>query len=93
MNPELSTLIKEVVNSCTTRIKFKKSSCQPIVGLSQAEDSNQTVSIDLHKLKPKLWYMHMVDEFTRYSAVAIISTKTMTAKIFMKHWIAIFGAP
>ena len=37
--------------------------------------------------------MHMVDEFTRYSAVAIISTKTMTAKIFMMHWIAIFGAP
>ena len=93
LNPELSTLIKEVVNSCTTCIKFKKSSCQPIVGLSQAEDSNQTVSIDLHKLKPKLWYMHMADEFTRYSAVAIVSTKTMTAKIFMKHWIAIFGAP
>ena len=37
--------------------------------------------------------MHMVDEFTRYSAAAIILTKMITAKTFMKHWIAIFGAP
>ena len=35
----------------------------------------------------------MVEEFTRYSAAAIISTKTITAKIFMKYWIAILGAP
>ena len=34
----------------------------------------------------------MVDEFTRYGAAGILSTKTITAKIFMKHWIAIFGA-
>ena len=34
----------------------------------------------------------MVDEFTRYSAATIIYTKTITAKIFMKHWTAIFGA-
>ena len=34
----------------------------------------------------------MVDEFTRYSAAAIILTKMITAKTFMKHWIAIFGA-
>ena len=37
--------------------------------------------------------MHMIDEFTIYSAAALISTKTMAAKIFMKHWIAIFVAP
>ena len=84
-------------------MKFKKPSSRPIVGLSKAEDFNQTVSIDLHELKPKLWYMHLVDEFTRYSAaktmtaktmtVKTMATKTMTAKEFMKHWIAIFGAP
>lgn len=35
--------------------------------------------------------MHMVDEFTRYKAATIMSTKTITAKVLMKHWIAIFG--
>ena len=57
LNTELSALIKDVVNRCTTCIKFKTPSSRPIVGLSKAEDFNQTVSIDLHKLKPKLWYM------------------------------------
>ena len=90
--PELSTLIKDVVNSCTTCIKFKKSRSRLIVGLSKTEDFNQTMSIDLHRLKPKLWYMHMVDKFARYSAADIISTKTIKAKIFTKHWNAIFGA-
>ena len=75
LNPELFPLIKEVVNRCTTCIKFKKPSSRPIVGLSKAEDFNQVASIDLHEIKTKLWYTHIVDEFTRYSAAAIISTK------------------
>ena len=56
-----STLIKDVVNSCATCIKFKKPRSRLIVELSKAEDFNQTMSIDLHELKPKLWYIHMVD--------------------------------
>ena len=35
----------------------------------------------------------MVDEITRYSAAAVISTKVIPANIFMEHWIAILGAP
>ena len=35
----------------------------------------------------------MIDEFARYSAGAIITSKTAAPKVFMKHWIAIFGAP
>ena len=34
----------------------------------------------------------MIDEFARYSAGAIITSKTAAPKVFMKHWIAIFGA-
>ena len=37
--------------------------------------------------------MHMVDEFTRFSSAAIISSKTMAAQVFIKHWICYFGAP
>ena len=85
MNPELSTLIKDVVNSCTTFIKFEKPNSRPIVGVSKAEEFNQTISMDLQEIKPKLWYAHMVDEFTRYSAAAIISTKRVPVKIFMKY--------
>ena len=61
LDPELSTLIKDVVNSCATCIKLKKPRSRLIVELSKAEDFNQTMSVDLHELKPKLWYIHMVD--------------------------------
>ena len=35
----------------------------------------------------------MTDEFTRFSAGAIITSKAGATKVFMKHWIAIFGVP
>ena len=35
----------------------------------------------------------MVDEFTRYTANAAISTKTIAANILINQWIAIFGSP
>lgn len=67
IDSEISHLLKEVVHYCATCIKFKKPSSFPIVALSKADDFNETLSVDLHELKrgPKLWYMHMMDEFTR----------------------------
>ena len=35
--------------------------------------------------------MHITDEFTRYSAGAILTNKAATGKKIMKQWIAIFG--
>ena len=33
----------------------------------------------------------MIDEFTRVSAGAIITSKAAAPKVFMKHWLTIFG--
>ena len=33
----------------------------------------------------------MIDEFTWFSARAIITSKAVASKVFMQHWIAIFG--
>ena len=95
LDGEISQLLKEVVDNCATRIKFKKLSAHPTVSLSKADDFNQTLSVDLHELKhgPKLWYMHTVDAFTRYSAGAILTNKAAAGKNFMKHWIPVFGPP
>ena len=72
LDPELPTLTKDVVNRRITCIKFNKPGSRPIVGPSKAHDLNQTVLVDLDELKPKLCYMHVVDEFTRYNAAADI---------------------
>ena len=35
----------------------------------------------------------MTDEFTRFSAGAIIASKAAASKVFTQHWTAIFGTP
>ena len=52
-------------------------------------DLHQTVS----GTSTNLWYMHIIDEFTRYSNAQIIHNKTATVRTFMKGWISLFGAP
>ena len=38
-------------------------------------------------------YLHVVDEFSRFSAASLIANKSLVAKSFLKNWVAIFGAP
>ena len=74
-------------------MKFRKPKPRAIVAFSKADDFNKTVSLKLHELKPSLWYFHMIDEFSRFSAASIITNKSHSAKVFLRHWIAVFGAP
>ena len=45
------------------------------MGLPKATEFNQTISVDLHYLEPSTWYLHMIDEFSRFSAAAMIRKK------------------
>ncbi|XP_077974464.1 uncharacterized protein LOC144430404 [Styela clava] len=42
-----------------------------------------------------MWYLHMIDHFTRYSRAAIVRNKLSSTivKKFMQNWISIFGSP
>ena len=95
LDNETSQLLKEVTDNCAACNNFKKPSARLIVALSKVDDFNQTLSFYLHELKHglKLWYMHRLDDFTRYSAGAILTNKVAAGKNFMKHWIAVFGPP
>ena len=88
--------IIEITNSCDTCIKLKRSPHKPAVGFPLATEFNETVAVDLHELeKSKTWYLHIIDEFTRFSAGAIIHSKkaTVFVKKFIQCWISVFGAP
>ena len=88
--------IIEITNSCDTCIKLKRSPHKPAVGFPLTTEFNETVAVDLHELeKSKTWYLHIIDEFTRFSAGAIIHSKkaTVFVKKFIQCWISVFGAP
>ncbi|XP_077974967.1 uncharacterized protein LOC144430759 [Styela clava] len=94
-NADLSSLIEETVSDCEICKVYKKPSPRPVVGLSWANDFNQTVAVDLHQLGSDMWYLHMIDHFTRYSRAAIVRNKfsSTIVKKFMQNWIGIFGSP
>ena len=46
--------------------------------------------MDLHQLGPNLWYLHLSDEFSRFSNAVIISKSTDIMNMFLKYWINLF---
>lgn len=60
-----------------------------------ASTYNETVAVDLHELEPGVWYLHIIDHFTRFSAGSIVTTKK--PKEIVKHlihrWISVHGPP
>ena len=91
---DILEIIPEIVNNCDICLKFKRPSPKPAVGLPLATEFNETVAMDLHELGPNLWYLHIIDEFTRFSAGCIVRSKqsSIIANKFIRHWIAIHGA-
>ncbi|KAJ8036178.1 hypothetical protein HOLleu_20072 [Holothuria leucospilota] len=85
----------EVVKDCESCYKHKKPSVRPAVELPRASDFNDVVAVDLHKLDSNLYYLHIIDEFSRFSAGCIVDNKRPQTFVgsFIKYWISIHGAP
>ena len=86
-------MIDIVINECDSCPRYKKKTPRPAVGLSKADEFDESVTMDLHEIESKLWYIHIIDEFSRFSNAKIIKSKYMSVKTFMKSWISIFGVP
>ena len=88
-------LLKRVVQECDVCVRYKQTPPKPAVSLPMANDFNETVSVDLHELDKGIWYLHIIDMFTRFSAGSIMRTKRPSEfiKHFMKSWISIHGPP
>jgi len=94
--PEIVKLLSLVVEGCDVCLKLKRPSPKPTVGFPLATEFNETIAVDLHELeKSKVWYLHIIDEFTRFSAGAIIHSKKASVFVqqFIQQWISIHGAP
>ena len=60
-------MIDVVVNEWNSYPRYKKQPPRPIVKAVKADDFNESVAIDLHDIESKFWYMHIIDEFSRFS--------------------------
>jgi transposase InsO family protein len=91
----LFQILDKVVSKCETCTMYKKVPPKPAVGFPLATDFNQTVAVDLHELEKNVWYLHIIDEFTRFSAGAIVNRKLPKVFVqeFILNWISIYGCP
>lgn len=71
---ESISILQQIVNNCETCQKYSKPKPKPAVGLPLASKYNETVAVDLHELAPSVWYLHIIDHFTRFSAGSIVNT-------------------
>ena len=88
-------LLQVVVEKCEICAKHSRPSSKPVVGLPLATEYNETVAVDLHELEHGVWYLHIIDEFTRFSAGSITWTKASSefVKKFLQFWICVHGSP
>ena len=88
--------IKVTVESCKICKQHGRSRPKPAVSLPLATKTNQTIAIDLQEmieLGPSVWYIHIIDVFSRYSTSTLISNKhadTIIEAVLLK-WCLIFG--
>ena len=95
LDKEIIALIDKTLQGCDTCKMYRKANTKPIVGFSWATDFNQTVGMDLHQLEESVWYLHIIDEFIRFSNAIIVRNKgtSTVIKKFLQSWISIFGSP
>lgn len=95
IEPEVRSTVLRICSDCKVCHVNSKIPPRPVVAFSLASDFNEIVSLDLHQLGPSIWYLHVIDVFSRFSAAAIIRSKEASVIIenFMRIWVSVFGAP
>ncbi len=92
---ECIVILKDMVDSCETCVRYSRPKPKPAVGLPLASNCIETVAVDLHGLDAGVWYLRVIDHFTRFSAGSIVTTKKASeiVKNFIHCWISIHGPP
>lgn len=90
-DPECAFLLQKIISECETCQRYSRTTPKPAVGLPLASQHNETVAVDLHELEPGVWYLHSIEQFTRFSAGSILTTKrgTEIVRHFIHDWVSV----
>ena len=61
-------------------VLYKKTLPRPAVSILKSLNFNKMVAMDLHQLDDNLWYLHFIDEFSRFSNSLVIKSKQSNIK-------------
>lgn len=87
---QLLDMLEKVTMECEVCAVHKRPVARPVVGFPLATEYNETVAVDLHELEAhRTWYLHIIDEFTRFSAGCIMQKKKSLYRT-CRHWTETF---
>ena len=72
VDQETKYLLKDIYKKYVICHKYTHPKMKPIVCFNPAKDFNQVIALDLHELGPVLWYLHMIDLFSRLIMSVVI---------------------
>ena len=88
--------IDKLSEECESCLKYKRNMSKPVVGLPMARKLKETVAMDLKEYDHSkgIWFLHLIDHFTRYSQSCVIRTKRKEeiVKRIFEIWIRYFGS-
>ena len=86
--------INTIFKVCQRQKKLKLKS---VVSCVLAKKINETVTLDLKQWKsnPKVWFLHIIDHLTQFSASCVIEAKRKDEIIeqIFTIWVSTFGLP
>ena len=90
-------MVKNINSNCKVCQKYKKPKPKPILSFPLAKTFHETVALDMKEWKsnPKVWFLHILDHLTQFSASCVIKTKQKEEiiKQVFRIWMSIFGSP
>ena len=75
LDKESEEKITEITENCTICKRYKKTPSRPAVCLPLATRFNETVAMDLKEFKPGIYFLHVIDLYTRFSLAKVIKRK------------------
>ena len=83
---EFLKLLETVSNECEVRQLYKKPGPKPIVCFPNARVFNQTEAMDLKEYFKNVWFLHLIDFATWYTAAGVIrKTRMLLLRSYVRY--------
>ena len=72
---EVDEIIEHISENCEVCKRFKRTPSQPVVCMPLANKFNQVVAMDLKQFRDGIYFLHLIDLFSRFSLSQAITRK------------------
>ena len=86
---EVSEIIEQISDNCNVCKRFKKTPARPVVCMPSANKFYQVIALDLKHFKDGVYFLHLIDLFSRFSLSQVITRKLPSVIVdsVIKMWI------